>query len=223
MNTQSIKDPDVRHAIALAIDRQSIQSIYGGDIYGTVADSVIPPDIPGYVAPNLGLTPTGNPDEAKKLLEGKSVPPLHMAVSDSASGADEQEVRPRSRPTSRRRASRWSSTHTPTRSFPPSSRESRVGTSTQSGGWCFDWPTAAAVVLPLMGPNEDGTSWGSNNPGKYFDPEVLRSTAGTEVLDRGLGGDRQEVRRHRQRDPDDCAGRSCPHCMKTTPRWSAQT
>ena len=22
-----------------------------------------------------------------------------------------------------------------------------------------------------MGPNEDGTSWGSSNPGKYFDPK----------------------------------------------------
>ena len=94
MNTQSIKDPDVRHAIALAIDRQSIQSAYGGDVYGTVADSVIPPDVPGYVAPNLALTPGGDPDEAKKLLEGKSVPPLHMAVSDSASGADEQGDHP---------------------------------------------------------------------------------------------------------------------------------
>ena len=41
-----------------------------------------------------------------------------------------------------------------------------------SGSWCFDWPTAAAVIVPLMGPNEDGTSWGSNNPGKYFDPKL---------------------------------------------------
>ena len=29
MNTQKIKDPDVRHAIALAIDRQGIQTIVG--------------------------------------------------------------------------------------------------------------------------------------------------------------------------------------------------
>ena len=54
MNTQTIKDPDVRHAIALAIDRQGIQTIYGGDIFGSVVDSVIPPDLPGYVAPDLG-------------------------------------------------------------------------------------------------------------------------------------------------------------------------
>ena len=39
------------------------------------------------------------------------------------------------------------------------------------GAWCFDWPTAAAVVLPLMGPNSDGTTWGPRNAAKYFDPK----------------------------------------------------
>ena len=61
MNTQRIKDPDIRHAIALAIDRQGIQSIYGGEVYGAVADSVIPPDVPGYVAPDLALEPAAIP------------------------------------------------------------------------------------------------------------------------------------------------------------------
>ena len=37
--------------------------------------------------------------------------------------------------------------------------------------WCWDWPTAASIVLPLLGPNDDGTSWGSNNAAKYFDPK----------------------------------------------------
>ena len=40
-----------------------------------------------------------------------------------------------------------------------------------AGGWCYDWPTAASVVLPLMGPNDDGTTWGSSNAAKYFDPK----------------------------------------------------
>ena len=38
-------------------------------------------------------------------------------------------------------------------------------------GWCFDWPTAMSVVVPVLGPNDDGTSWGSNNSSKYFDPK----------------------------------------------------
>ena len=45
MNTQKIKDPDVRHAIALAIDRQGIQTVEGGDL--TARRFEIPSDIPG--------------------------------------------------------------------------------------------------------------------------------------------------------------------------------
>jgi peptide/nickel transport system substrate-binding protein len=171
MNTQRIKDPDVRHAIALAIDRQGIQSMYGGDIFGSVADSVIPSDLPGYVAPNLGLTPTGNPEEAKKLLAGKSVPPLHMAVSDSASGATTEKY---AQVEANLKAAGLQVIVDPH----PDEELSTLVTGVEgwdidpSGSWCFDWPTAAAVIVPLMGPNEDGTSWGSNNPGKYFDPKL---------------------------------------------------
>jgi peptide/nickel transport system substrate-binding protein len=171
INTQSIKDPDVRHAIALAIDRQSIQEISGGDILGSVADSVIPSDLPGYVAPNLGLTPTGNPEEAKKLLEGKSVPPLHMAVSDSEGGAYSKRY---AQIEANLKAAGLEVVVDPH----PDEENAALLKGVDgwdidpSGDWCSDWPTAAAVVLPLMGPNEDGTSWGSNNPGKYFEPRL---------------------------------------------------
>jgi peptide/nickel transport system substrate-binding protein len=171
MNTQSIKDPDVRHAIALAINRQNIQRIYGGNIFGSVADSVIPSDLPGYVAPNLGLTPGGNPDEAKKLLDGKSVPPLHMAVSDSVSGATSNKY---AQIEANLKAVGLEVVIDPRSDEELSTLVAGVDgwDIDPSGGWCFDWPTAAAVVVPLMGPNEDGTSWGSNNPGKYFEPKL---------------------------------------------------
>jgi peptide/nickel transport system substrate-binding protein len=170
MNTQTIKDPDVRRAIALAIDRESIQSAYGGDVYGSVADSVIPPDVPGYVAANLALKPGGDPDGAKKLLEGKSVPPLHMAVSDSVSGAYSKEI---TQIKANLKAAGLEVVVDPHSDKDLSALVEGVEgwDIDPSGGWCFDWPTAASVVLPLMGPNDDGTTWGSSNPGKYFDPK----------------------------------------------------
>jgi peptide/nickel transport system substrate-binding protein len=51
------------------------------------------------------------------------------------------------------------------------------------GTWCFDWPTAGSIVLPLLGPNSDGTSWGARNTAKYYDPkfsdqlQALRSSS----------------------------------------------
>jgi peptide/nickel transport system substrate-binding protein len=169
INTQKVTDPDVRHAIALAIDRQAIQAIYGGDLAGLIAESVIAPDVPGYVAPDLGLKPTGDPDAAKKLLEGKTVPPLHILVSESPDGEYKEAnqikvnlaavgidviIDPR-----------------------PDDQVNEIVDGDDApeladiGGWCFDWPTPASVVLPVFGPNEDGTTWGSNNAAKYFDPE----------------------------------------------------
>jgi peptide/nickel transport system substrate-binding protein len=170
MNTQTIKDPDVRHAIALAIDRHGIQEIYGGEIYGSVADSVIPSDLPGYVAPDLGLTPNGNPGEAKKLLEGKSVAPLHMAVSDEA-------TEPRKKQIALIEANlKAVGLDVVVDRHPDEELTDLVDGAAgwdidPAGGWCFDWPTAASVVLPLMGPNDDGTTWGSSNPAMYFDPK----------------------------------------------------
>ena len=170
MNTQTIKDADVRHAIALAVDRQGIQDIYGGDVFGSVADSVIPPDVPGYVAPDLGLTPSGNSAEAKKLLEGKSVPPLHMAVSAEA-------TEPRKKQIDLIEGNLKAAGLEVIVDRHPEDKlldlvEGDEGWDIDpAGGWCFDWPTAASVVLPLMGPDDDGTTWGSSNPAKYFDPK----------------------------------------------------
>jgi peptide/nickel transport system substrate-binding protein len=170
MNTQTIKDPDVRHAIALAIDRQSIQSAYGGDVYGSVADSVIPPGVPRYVAADLALKPGGDPDGAKKLLEGKSVPPLHIAVSDVPGAATSKET---TQIETNLKAAGFEVVVDPHSDEDLSALVEGVEgwDIDPSGGWCFDWPTAASVVLPLMGPNDDGTTWGSSNPGKYFDPK----------------------------------------------------
>jgi peptide/nickel transport system substrate-binding protein len=173
MNTQTVKDPDVRRAIALAIDRQGIQDIYGGELFGSVADSVIPPDVPGYAAVDLGLKPTGDPEGAKKLLEGKVVPPLHMAVSDSPSAALTKEI-------AQIEANLKAAGLEVVLDRHPDEELSTVVDAAEgwdidpSGGWCFDWPTAASVVVPLFGPNDDGASWGSNNVAKYFDPKLSK-------------------------------------------------
>jgi peptide/nickel transport system substrate-binding protein len=168
MNTQKITDPDVRHAIALAIDRQAILDNYGGNLSGSIADSMIPPDLPGYVAPQLGLKPGGDPDAAKKLLEGKSVPPLHLLISDAGTQKDAKLIQ------ANLKAIGLEVVFDPR----PGDETFTIVDSDEApeladiGGWCFDWPTAAAVALPVFGPNDDGTTWGSNNAAKYFDPKL---------------------------------------------------
>jgi peptide/nickel transport system substrate-binding protein len=181
MNTQKLKDPNVRHAIALAIDRQGIQKIGGGELFGTKVDSVIPAAIPGYVAPDLGLKPAGDPDAAKKLLEGKTVPPLHFAVEDPLIDSSKKEI-------DQIQANLKTIGLEMIVETRPSEELTELidgpGAPELSwGAWCFDWPTAGSIVLPLLGPNSDGTSWGSKNTAKYYDPkfsdqlQALRSSS----------------------------------------------
>jgi peptide/nickel transport system substrate-binding protein len=170
MNTQRLKDPDVRRAIALAIDRQSIHALYGGDIQSSVANSLIPSDLPGFVAPDLSLAPAGNPDEAKKLLTGKSVPPLRLVVSDEVGESAKAEFAQIQSDLKAVGLDVVIDPH-PDEELPALVDGADGWDLASTGSWCFDWPTATTVVLPLMGPNADGTSWGPSNFSKYFDPK----------------------------------------------------
>ncbi|MDQ4212411.1 ABC transporter substrate-binding protein [Microbacterium capsulatum] len=76
LNTTTITDPDVRHALALAMDRAAIQVQYGGKRFGKLTNSYLNDAQVGWIPPTIDIDPTGKPKlaEAKKLLQGKTVP-----------------------------------------------------------------------------------------------------------------------------------------------------
>ncbi|MDT5003445.1 MAG: peptide/nickel transport system substrate-binding protein [Mycobacterium sp.] len=172
MNTQKITDPDVRHAVALAADRLSIQQAYGGDLFGTIADSINPPTVVGFSAPDLGLKPQGDAEAAKKLLAGKAVPPLRLAITAegrlfkvtsgllkknlNAVGID---VTIDEYKTDDEYAAAIEGDDPPGLSFE---------------GWCADWPTPATVVPAVFGPDPDGKTYGSSNITRYYDPATAK-------------------------------------------------
>ena len=187
LNTQKITDPDVRKAIALALDRQSILVQYGGRRFGELTQTPLNDKMRGYVAQELEIDPSGKPklDEAKKLLEGKTYPKTltfgyannrdaykntGTVVQDNlkALGIDVQLV-PIPAPNYY--------------SVMASEQLPDIGRS----GWCggADPSSIRTSADPILGPNNDGTSYGFSNTSRYFDPEVskamfeLRDTAGT--------------------------------------------
>ncbi|PVZ57959.1 ABC transporter substrate-binding protein [Arthrobacter sp. H-02-3] len=187
LNTQKITDPDVRKAIALALDRQSILVQYGGRRFGELAQTPLNDKMRGYVAQELEIDPSGKPklDEAKKLLEGKTYPKtLTFGYANNrdaykntgtvvqenlkALGIDVQLV-PIPAPNYY--------------SVMASEQLPDIGRS----GWCggADPSSIRTSADPILGPNNDGTSYGFSNTSRYFDPEVskamfeLRDTAGT--------------------------------------------
>jgi peptide/nickel transport system substrate-binding protein len=187
LNTQKIQDPDVRKAIALALDRQSILVQYGGRRFGELTQTPLNDKMRGYVAQELEIDPSGKPklDEAKKLLEGKTYPKsLTFGYANNrdaykntgtvvqenlkALGIDVQLV-PIPAPNYY--------------SVMASEQLPDIGRS----GWCggADPASIRTSADPILGPNNDGTTYGFSNTSRYFDPQVskamfeLRDTAGT--------------------------------------------
>ncbi|MEE2569888.1 ABC transporter substrate-binding protein [Pseudarthrobacter sp. J64] len=187
LNTEKITDPDVRKAIALAIDRQSILVQYGGRRFGELTQSPLNPKMRGYVETKLDLDPSGKPklDEAKKLLEGKTYP-----TSLTYGYATNRDA--------------YKNTGTVVQQnlkdlgisvelVPiPAPNYYSVLASDQlpdiaRSGWCggADPASIRTSADPILGPNNDGTSYGFSNTSRYFDPEIsgtmyqLRDTAGT--------------------------------------------
>ena len=96
------------------------------------------------------------------MLDGKSVPPLHIAFSDSASGAISKEF---AQIEANLKAAGFEVIVDPHPDDELSTLLDGVdGWDIEAdGGWCFDWPTAASAIFPVLGPNSDGTTWGPRN------------------------------------------------------------
>lgn len=187
LNTETIKDADVRKAIALALDRRSILTQYGGRQFGSLTTTPLNDKMRGYTEQVSALDPAGMPklEEAKKLLDGKDFPkkltfgyannrPAYKNVATvvqsdlKALGIDVETVA------------------IPAAAYYPTMATDKrpdIGRS----GWCggADGGSVRTSADPIVGPNNDGTSYGFSNFARYFDPEIsgamykLRSENGT--------------------------------------------
>ncbi|WP_309065245.1 ABC transporter substrate-binding protein [Microbacterium sp.] len=186
-NTETITDPDVRHALALAIDRSSIQVQYGGQRFGKLTNSYLNDQQVGWIEPTIDLDPKGKPklEEAKKLLEGKEVPAtLTYGYANSAEryknlgtvlqqnfkelGIDLQMVA------------------IPAPNYYTTLAGDQMPDIARSG-WCGGAASGSTrtTVDPNLGPSLDGTTYGFSNIPRFHDEEIsaamyqLRDTNGT--------------------------------------------
>ncbi|MEP6599330.1 MAG: ABC transporter substrate-binding protein [Actinomycetota bacterium] len=169
INTQKVTDPTVRKAIALAINRQAIQTIYGGDLFGRVTDTIISSTIEGYAPADLGLKPGGDPAAAKALLAGKSVPTLHYGVSSTS--VKQKTVATQLQNDLKAAGINVVIDQIPGKSYYKTLRSDKAPDMGRAG-WCWDWPTSSAIVPAVLGPDSSGKKWSSNNFSKWFDATI---------------------------------------------------
>lgn len=177
LNVQKIKDLNVRKAIAMAVNRQAISTIYGGATFGSVTDTIVSPSIqstvPNFAGPNLGLKPTGDPAAAKAMLNGQS-PTIHYGVANTS-------VKQKTVATQIQNDLKAAGINVVIDQIPQSSYYKTLRSDSPPdmarAGWCWDWPTMAATTPPVLGGNSDLTKWNANNFSMTDDTAVFKKIA----------------------------------------------
>ncbi|RAX21081.1 MULTISPECIES: ABC transporter substrate-binding protein [unclassified Actinomyces] len=165
INTERITDPDVRKAIAYAVDKTAVQRALGGELGAGIATTYITPGIPGQE--DYDLYPT-DLEQAKSLLEGKDVPELVLLSQNNEARLAISE------------AVQQSLTELGLKvTIDPQSSDAYTERATQGDGstydltvvsWNPDYPSANANIQPLYASSEIGQ--GGYNISRYSDPEV---------------------------------------------------
>lgn len=187
LNTEKLPDPDVRKAIALAIDRQAILVQYGGRRFGSLVQSPLNDKMRGYEAPQLEIDPAGKPklDEAKKLLEGKQYPKrLTYGYANNRDAFKNAGTVVQGN--LKELGIQVDLVPIPGPNYYTVLASDQLPDMGRSG-WCggADPASIRTSADPILGPNNEGTSYGFSNTARYFDPTVskgmfkLRDTAGT--------------------------------------------
>ncbi|RVU27913.1 ABC transporter substrate-binding protein [Streptomyces antnestii] len=187
LNTETIKDKDVRKAMALAIDRAAVQVQYGGARFGKIAQSYINPAQVGYVPQHTDLDPAGKPklDEAKKLIKGKNVPKKLVY------GYADTNARYKNVGTVLQQNLKQLGIDLQLRPIPAANYYTVLAGDQMPdiarSGWCggADSGSVRTTIDPNVGPSLDGKTYGFSNIPRYHDAKIakamyeLRGTNGT--------------------------------------------
>jgi peptide/nickel transport system substrate-binding protein len=168
LNTQRIKDVNVRKAIALAINRAAIQTQYGGNLFGSVANTMIPPSLNGYAPPDLGLKASGDSAAAKAAV-GSSKLPASLVFGVSAKSVKGLAVAQSVQNDLKAIGINVTITKIPSDAYYTTLAGPNAPDMGRAG-WCPDWPSSASVVVPTFGPDPTGKTFNpSSNFAKFVD------------------------------------------------------
>ncbi|MGL3807932.1 ABC transporter substrate-binding protein [Paeniglutamicibacter sp. R2-26] len=187
LNTETITDPDVRKAIALAMDRESIQVQYGGARFGQLVTTQLTEKMAGVTEQLTDLDPAGKPkvEEAKKLLEGKDYPKKLVYGYSNAT------ERYKNVGTVLQQNLKEIGIDLELRPIPAANYYSTLAgegmTDIARSGWCggADSSSVRMTVDPNLGPSLDGKTYGFSNIPRFYDETLskkmyeLRSATGT--------------------------------------------
>ena len=171
INTQRIKDVNVRRALNYALDKDAVLKSIGGTAAGDIATTLLSPTVAGYQKYDVFNAPaTGDVAKVKELLGTTTPPPLVLAYANTPRRAAQAEAA--------RKSFEAAGFKITTKSIDPTNYYTEIGRKDNPydlylAGWGSDWPDAGTVIPPLF----DGrkiTPTGNNN-WSYFNDDTVNA------------------------------------------------
>ena len=169
INTQRIKDLNVRKALNFALDKDAVLKAIGGTAAGTPATTLLSPTVAGYKKYDAFGTPvSGDVAKAKAALGTSVAPPLVLAYANTPRRTAQAEAA--------RKSLEAAGFKITTKSIDPTNYYTEVGRKDNPydlylSGWGSDWPDAGTVI-PLLFDGRNITPTGNNNLSYFNDPTV---------------------------------------------------
>jgi peptide/nickel transport system substrate-binding protein len=170
-----LKNQKLREALYVGLDRTSYRDGHGGERLAAVIDSIIPQDLPGYKPEEHFKTPPeGDPVKAKQLLTeaGYKGEKLVLGTANTGLAVKAAEAAQAS----------WKSIgvnvdirQIPGDNYFSTQLQDSAATDLITAGWCYDWPTLATIVPPVLGPD-------TTAPNKAAPNNYARSSAGWDKM-----------------------------------------
>jgi peptide/nickel transport system substrate-binding protein len=158
-----LKNQKLREALYYGLDRNSYRDARGGERLAAVVDSIIPQDLDGYKAEeHFKAPPEGDQTKAKALLAeaGYKGEKLVLGTSDAGLAVKAAESAQAS----------WKAIGVnvdirkiPGDNYYSTQQQDSAATDLITAGWCFDWPTLATIVPPVLGPDTTAPNKAAQN------------------------------------------------------------
>ena len=185
INSLTVTDPDVRRALAVALNKDGMIQAYGGENYGEPSTSIVSKAVSGFEE-NPAFAddnPAGDPEAAKELLGG-ATPEITVAYAISPTN---EKLIPVIQQSFEAAGFKVTPLGIAADAVPgyygQMAAKDKNGQKVDVflGGWAADWPSMSTVVVPILRSNPaDAESGVGFNYGFYSNPEV------DDLIDQGL-------------------------------------
>ena len=170
-----LKDPKLRAALYVGLDRTSYRDGRGGERLAEVIDSIIPQDMEGYKKEAFwNVPPTGDQAKAKELLKQSSYRGQTLVLGTSNTGLAVQAAEAAQ--------NSWNAIGVkieikkiPGETYYTYQQQDASATDLITAGWCPDWPSITTVVPSVFGPDNTAKDKAAQN-------NYSRSSAGWDKL-----------------------------------------